>query len=52
MSNGEKNVHSLTGGGVARLFPRRGETQSGAFNVNIYSYINYDIPCLISGITG
>ena len=47
-----KNIHSLTEDCVARLSPRRGETQRGAFNVNIYNCIHCDMHCLINGITG
>ena len=52
MSNGEKNIHSLTGDSIKRLSPCRGEIQRGAFDGNAYSYIHYDIPCLTKGITG
>ena len=48
LGGGKKNIHSLTGGGVAQLSPRRGETQKGAVNRNIY----YDISCLAKWITG
>jgi len=48
----EKNLHNLNRDGVVRFSPRRVKTQNGVLNINIYSCVNYDMPCLANGITG